>query len=82
MLLCYSKAGANKHDQIKRGLNMAATEAQKKAVSKYRKEKQKTITIVLHKELDKDILEYLEKQKSKSGTIKELLRIAALKDDQ
>ena len=59
-----------------------ASEAQKKAVSKYRKEKQKTITIVLHKELDKDIIAFLEKQKSKSGTIKELLRLAALKDDR
>ena len=57
-----------------------ATEAQKKAVSKYRKEKQKTITIVLHKEIDKDIIAYLEKQKSKSGKIKELLRVAALKE--
>lgn len=57
-----------------------ASEAQKKAVSKYRKEKQKTITIVLHKELDKDIITYLEKQKSKSGKIKELLRMAALKE--
>lgn len=57
-----------------------ASEAQKKAVSKYRKEKQKTITIVLHKEIDKDIITYLEKQKSKSGKIKELLRMAALKE--
>ena len=57
---------------------MASTEAQKRASKKWmnahRKEFEKTVTIKLHKTLDADIIEWLDKQESRQGYIKNLIR--------
>lgn len=55
------------------------TEAQKRANNKYKKENMRTITFMLHKRNDADIIDFLDKQPNKSETIKRLLRIEASK---
>ena len=50
------------------------SEAQIRASQKYNAKATKTILIRLNLEKDKDIIEYLEKQKSMMGYIKELIR--------
>ncbi len=51
-----------------------ATKAQIKASNKYDKENTKQIALRLNKKTDADIIEHLEKQSSKQGYIKELIR--------
>lgn len=51
-----------------------ATKAQIKASNKYDKENTKQIALRLNKKTDADIIEHLEKQGSKQGYIKELIR--------
>ena len=55
------------------------TEAQKRANNKYKKENMRTITFMLHKKNDADIINFLDKQPNKSETIKRLLRMEASK---
>ena len=50
-----------------------ASEAQKKANAKYRKEKMKQV-VVTFSPRDTDLYEWLSAQPSKAGTIKRLLR--------
>ena len=50
------------------------TEAQRKATLKYNKLNAKNITLSLNNKTDKDILQHLEKQKNKTGYIKQLIR--------
>lgn len=50
------------------------TDAQKKAVRKFEKEKTKKILLVLNKNTDGDIIEKLDNVPSKMGYIKELIR--------
>ncbi len=49
-------------------------ESQIKAVTKYNKEHTTTICIRLNTKTDKDILQWLWGQKSKQGSIKQLIR--------
>lgn len=49
-------------------------EAIARAVKKYSKENIKTVSLRLHRTHDKDILDILEKQESKQGYIKDLIR--------
>lgn len=51
-----------------------ATKAQIKASNKYDKENTKQIALRLNKKTDADIIEHLEKQSSKQGYIKEVIR--------
>lgn len=53
---------------------MPLTEAQYRAQKKYDAAHTKQFQMKLHRENDKDILEWLEKQPSKQGAIKELIR--------
>ena len=53
---------------------MAVTEAQYKAQRKYDKEHIKTFMMRLHRTNDADILNWLDEQTNKQGTIKELIR--------
>jgi hypothetical protein len=56
------------------GGTMPVTEAQYRAQKKYDATHTKQFQMKLHLENDKDILEWLEKQPSKQGAIKELIR--------
>ena len=73
MLLCYSKAGANKHDQ-QSGVNMTTTAAQKRAIEKYKKNNTKMVSFQLSLKYDKDIINHLETINNKSSYLKELIR--------
>ncbi|MDY4041308.1 MAG: hypothetical protein SOY67_04315 [Collinsella sp.] len=52
---------------------MAVSDAQKRASSKYRREKTATVVIRLYP-TDADVLEWLRSQESKQGYIKRLIR--------
>jgi hypothetical protein len=52
----------------------AVTEAQYRAQKKYDAAHTKQFQMKLHLENDKDILEWLDRQSSKQGAIKELIR--------
>ena len=51
-----------------------ASKAQIKASNKYNKDKTLTVCLRLNKEIDKDIIEILERVNSKQGYIKSLIR--------
>ena len=51
-----------------------ATEAQRRANSKYDKKNTKNFTIKLNKNTDSDIFEYFNNYENKTGLIKQLLR--------
>lgn len=53
---------------------MPVTEAQYRAQKKYDAAHTKQFQMKLHLENDKDILEWLDRQSSKQGAIKELIR--------
>jgi hypothetical protein len=57
-----------------KGEAMPVSEAQYRAQKKYDAAHTKQFQMKLHLENDKDILEWLEKQPSKQGAIKELIR--------
>lgn len=50
------------------------TEAQRRAVAKYDAENTVKILLKLNKKTDADILDWLDRQKSKQGAIKRLIR--------
>lgn len=50
------------------------TESSKKAREKYDKKNTVLVSLKLNRKTDADILEYIEKQKNKQGTIKEIIR--------
>lgn len=54
--------------------SMPVTEAQYRAQKKYDAAHTKQFQMKLHLENDKDILEWLDRQSSKQGAIKELIR--------
>lgn len=51
-----------------------ATEAQRRAVNNYNKNRTMTVCLRLNKERDKDVIEALERADSKQGYIKNLIR--------
>lgn len=51
-----------------------ASEAQRKAIRKYNREKTKTINMVLNKKTDADIIEFLMAKENKQGYLKDLIR--------
>lgn len=53
---------------------MAKSKAELRAINKWRKKNIKTFLLNLNKTSDKDVIEQLEKQPSKNGYIKELIR--------
>lgn len=58
------------------------TPAQLKAKEKYNKANTITLCLRLNKKTDKDIIELLDTVDSKSGYIKELIRLDNLQDNQ
>lgn len=59
-----------------------STEAQKRAWSKYQKEKCVSVFLKLNKETDKDIIEFLSWQSNKQGLIKSLIRAEKKRIDE
>lgn len=58
------------------------TKAQLAAKERYNKANTITLCLRLNKNTDKDIIDILDKVGSKSGYIKELIRLDILKDNQ
>lgn len=58
------------------------TKAQLKAKEKYNKANTITLCLRLNKKTDKDIIDILDKVGSKSGYIKELIRLDNILDNQ
>ena len=53
---------------------MAVTEAQKRAVKKYRQKHIKSVTLQLNENTDADIIRHLDLAPNKQGYIKDLIR--------
>ena len=53
-----------------------ASDAQRKAVAQYDKDNTVRYTLKLNKKTDDDIIDYLEPQTNKQGTIKNCIRFA------
>ena len=53
---------------------MKTSESKLKAIRKYRQKVEKTYLLTLNKEHDQDIIQHLEKQASKNGYLKDLIR--------
>lgn len=51
-----------------------ASEAQRKAVSRYDKENTKSITVKLNRKTDADIIEWMDTKENRQGYIKEIIR--------
>ena len=60
---------------------MKTSESKLKAIRKYRQKVEKTYLLTLNKEHDQDIIQHLEKQPSKNGYLKDLIRADIKKGD-